>query len=128
MSLLSTNILAQNKAIEMLRAARSTLRNEHQAYVQITDALQNVESAECEQSKKGLESWVYKLALIYTHQTGLRPAFSNCENETRFERFVNAVPAPLWLQLTPNRLKGAIRRLDFKHNADFARDLNSLNH
>jgi len=124
LSSLCPDVLARNNAIEMLRAARSTLRNEQQAYLQITNALQNAVSAEPE---KALEHWVYKLALIYTHQTGLKPAFSNCENETRFERFVNAVPAPFSLRLTPNRLKATIRRLNFKNNADFSRDLNALN-
>jgi hypothetical protein len=67
------------------------------------------------------------LALIYSHQTGLLPAFSNCDNETRFERFVFALPAPPRLQLTRNRLKAAIRRLNLKRNPDFARDLDALN-
>jgi len=127
---LSSNSALQAKtiAVEMLRAAaRSPLRNEHQAYAQIGDALQNAEIAECEHERSDLEDWVYTLALIYAHQTGLLPAFSNCENETRFERFVHALPAPSRLRLTPNRLKAAIRRLNLKNNPGFARDLDGLN-
>jgi hypothetical protein len=118
----------KSNALEMLRAAaRSPLRDEHQAYAQIGDAMQNAEAAECEPAKNYLDDWVYVLALIYAHQTGLRPAFSNCENETRFERFVYALPAPARLQLTRNRLKAAIRRLDLKNNPRFSNDLNVLN-
>jgi hypothetical protein len=112
----------------MLRAAtRSPLRDEHLAYAQICVALQNAEAAEGERPRSGLEGWVFTLALIYAHQTGRLPAFSNCENETRFERFVFALPAPSALQLTRNRLKAAIRRLNLKINPEFARDLNALN-
>jgi hypothetical protein len=112
----------------MLRAAaRLPLRDEPQAYAQIGDALQCAETTECEHQRNDLEDWVYTLALIYAHQTGLLPAFSNCENETRFERFVHALPAPSRLRLTSNRLKGAIRRLNLKNNPEFARDLNALN-
>ena len=69
-------------ALEMLRAAtRLQLRDEHQAYAQISDALQNAETTEFEHPKNSLDDWVYMLALIYAHQTGLMPAFSNCENE-----------------------------------------------
>jgi len=119
---------AKAVAVEMLRtAARLQLRDEHQAYAQIGDALQSAETAECDHQRNNLEDWVYTLALIYSHQTGLLPAFSNCENETRFERFVHALPAPSRLRLTSNRLKGAIRRLNLKNNSGFARDLNALN-
>jgi len=124
----SSALQAKTNAIEMLRAAaRSPLRDEHQAYAQIGDAIQNAETAECEHPRSDLEDWVYTLALIYTHQTGLLPAFSNCENETRFERFVHALPAPSRLQLTRNRLKSTIRRLNLKNNPEFTRDLNALN-
>jgi hypothetical protein len=129
LDLSSTGALqAKTNAIEMLRAAtRSPLRDERRAYAQIGDALQNAETARCEHPRNDLEDWVYTLALIYAHQTGLLPAFSNCENETRFERFVHALPAPSRLRLTPNRLKGAVRRLNLKNNPGFARDLNALN-
>jgi hypothetical protein len=111
----------------MLRAAaRSSLRDEQQAHAQISDALQSAKSAEWEEPNSDLQNWVYSLALIYSHQTGLLPAFSNCDNETRFERFVFALPAPPRLQLTRNRLKAVIRRLDLKKNPDFARDLDAL--
>jgi hypothetical protein len=118
----------ENNAVDMLRAAaRSPLRDEQQALAQISDAVQSAKSAEWEEPNSDLQDWVYLLALIYSHQTRLLPAFSNCENETRFERFVFALPAPPRLQLTRNRLKAAIRRLNLKSNCDFARDLDALN-
>lgn len=89
--------------------------------------MERAESAEPARPGTDTEYWVYSLALIYTHQTGLMPAFSNCENETRFERFVLSVPAPSRCQLTRNRLKAAIRRLSFKNNPTFAKDLDALN-
>jgi len=129
LNLSSTGALqAKTNAVEMLRAAtRLPLRDEHLAYAQIGDALQNAETTECEHPRNELEDWVYTLALIYAHQTGSLPAFSNCENETRFERFVHALPAPSRLRLTRNRLKAAIRRLNLKNNPGFVRDLNTLN-
>jgi hypothetical protein len=129
LDLSSSNALqAGNNAVEMLRAAaRSPLRDEHLAYAQICDAMQNAKIAEHEHPRGDLEDWIYALALIYTQHTSLLPAFSNCENETRFERFVHALPAPSGLQFTRNRLKAAIRRLDLKNNPGFARDLNALN-
>jgi hypothetical protein len=120
--------LIGNNAVEVLRAAsRSPLRDEQQAQAQISDAVQSAKSADWEEPHSDLQDWVYALALIYSHQTGLLPAFSNCDNETRFERFVFALPAPPRLQLTRNRLKAAIRRLNLKRNPDFARDLYALN-
>lgn len=122
------SLRAGNSAVDMLRAAtRLPLRDEHGAYAQISDAIHSAESAEPACVGIDLEYWVYSLALIYSHQTGLMPAFSNCENETRFERFVLAVPAPSRCQLTRNRLKAAIRRLNLKNNPGFARDLDLLN-
>lgn len=119
---------AKNIALEALRAAtRSPLRDEHLAHAQISDALQIAGAPECDEPGSHLEAWIYTLALIYTHQTGLLPAFSNCENETRFERFVLALPTPPRLQLTRNRLKSIIRRLDLKNNLGFVEDLNALN-
>jgi hypothetical protein len=117
----------KNGAIEALRAAvRSPLRDEQQAYAQISDAVQTAGIGPADEATKSLEAWVYTLALIYTHQTGLMPAFSNCENETRFERFVFALPPPPHAQLTRNRLKSTIRRLDLKNNPEFSRDLIAL--
>jgi hypothetical protein len=117
---------AKNSAVEMLRAAtRLPLRSERLAYAQISDAIENVEASELADHQADPEAWVYKLALIYAHQTGLLPAFSNCENETRFERFVFALPQPL--KLTRNRLKAIVRRLNLKNNIQFGRDLDALN-
>ena len=122
------SIEARNNAVGILRAAtRLPLRDEDKAHAQISDAMQIATVVECHQARSDLEDWVYTLALIYTHQTGLLPAFSNCENETRFERFVFALPAPSRLQLTRNRLKAAVRRLNLKSNLDFSRDLDLLN-
>jgi hypothetical protein len=119
---------AEKAAIEVLRTAtRSALRDEGQAYAQISRVMRNGETAKPKTHRSDLEDWVYTLALIYTHQTGLLPGFSNCENETRFERFVFALPAPPQLQLTRNRLKAAIRHMNLKNDPGFDRDIDSLN-
>ena len=113
-------------AVEILRAAtRSPLRDENQAYAQLSYAIQYGAAATSQRSE--LENWVYRLAVIYTHQTGLLPGFSNSDNETRFERFVCALPAPSHLQFTRNRLKAAIRRLRFKDDRQFLLDVDALN-
>ena len=117
---------AKNIAVQMLRAAtRQPLRSEQLAYAQISDAIENAEASGGADHQADPEAWVYNLALIYSHQTGLLPAFSNCENETRFERFVFALPQPL--KLTRNRLKAIVRRLNLKNNVQFGRDLDALN-
>lgn len=77
--------------------------------------------------KERLDRYIYGLGLIYAHQTGSMPAFTNGETETRFERFVNAVPGPLGLRLTRNLVKAAIRRIDARRNPQFADDLKNMN-
>jgi hypothetical protein len=77
--------------------------------------------------KERLDGYIYRLGLIYAHQTGSMPAFTNSETETRFERFANAVPSPLGLKLTRNLVKAAIRRIDARRNPQFANDLANMN-
>ena len=80
-----------------------------------------------EERKLRIDRYIYQLGLLYASQTGAMPAFTNGESETRFERFVHAVPAPPDLRLTRHLVKAAIRRLDAKRNSQFARDLENLN-
>lgn len=79
------------------------------------------------EQKERLDQYVYALSLLYTHQTCAMPGFTNGENETRFERFIHAIPAPAGLRVTRNLVKAAIRRLDAKRNQQFARDLKDMN-
>ncbi|MGZ5925904.1 MAG: hypothetical protein ACXWLJ_04435 [Rhizomicrobium sp.] len=76
--------------------------------------------------KARLEEYIYQLSLIYVHQTGAMPGFTNSESETRFERFAFAIPVPAELKITRNLIKAAIRRLDAKHNSRFANDLKAM--
>jgi hypothetical protein len=75
------------------------------------------------QFKKEIDNCIYALALVYAHYVGALPAFSNSDRQTRFERFVLAIPIPKQFRITPNRIKASIRRLDPKRNPTFARDL-----
>jgi hypothetical protein len=120
----------QNAIMSSLRAAcHGTLRDEVAAW----DAIQASVTKASDPLSVGLSraerlrQYSFGLALIYSHQTGAMPGFSNAENETRFERFVHAIPVPAGLRLTRYTLKYAIRLLDAKHNDKFLNELNELN-
>ena len=80
--------------------------------------------------KREHKSWadalIYNLGLIYAHQTGSLPGFTNGETETRFERFACAVMADSGIRLSRNLVKTAIRRLAPKDNPAFAQALAQL--
>jgi hypothetical protein len=113
-----------------LRAGcRTALRDEKAAWRAIQSLLDDAGAAgqADKDQKERLDRYIYGLGLIYAHQTGSMPAFTNGETETRFERFVNAVPGPLGLRLTRNLVKAAIRRIDARRNPQFADDLANMN-
>jgi hypothetical protein len=117
----------QEQVLAVLRSAcHGPLRNESG----VLDALASILSESAilagEDRKLKTDHFIYQLGLLYAHQTGAMPAFTNGESETRFERFVHAVPAPADLRLTRHMVKAAIRRLDAKRNPQFARDLENL--
>lgn len=105
----------------------AVLRDEDAAWRDIERAVSGVcDDAKPDADRKArIERYVYELCLIYAHQTGAMPAFTNSESETRFERFANSIPVPAELKLTRNYLKACIRRVDAKRNPQFARDLES---
>ena len=70
-----------------------------------------------------IDRYVYGLGLLYAYQTGAMPGFTNSESETRFERFVAAIPLAAEWKVTRNLIKACIRRIDAKRNPEFARDL-----
>ena len=115
---------------EILKALRpgkqSALRDEDTAWRDIERAVSIVaDDAHSADRKTRIERYIYELCLIYAHQTGAMPGFTNSESETRFERFANSIPVPADLKLTRNFLKACIRRVDAKRNPQFVRDLQS---
>jgi hypothetical protein len=115
---------------EILKALRpgkqSVLRDVDTAWRDIERAVSAItDDAPSADRKSRIEHYVYELCLIYAHQTGAMPGFTNSESETRFERFANSIPVPAELKLTRNFLKACIRRIDAKRNPQFARDLQS---
>jgi hypothetical protein len=76
--------------------------------------------------KRWADALIYDLGLLYAHQTGSLPGFTNSENETRFERFACAVMADSGVKLTRNLVKAAIRRLAPRENPAFTRALAEL--
>ena len=76
--------------------------------------------------KRWADRLIYDLGLLYAHQTGMLPGFTNSENETRFERFACAVMADSGIKLSRNLVKAAIRRLAPKENPIFTRALAEL--
>lgn len=112
---------------EILKAlrGRTELRDESAAWRAIERAVLAVADGQDGDRKARIEQYVYELCLIYAHQTGAMPGFTNSESETRFERFAHSIPVPADLKLTRNYLKACIRRVDAKRNPQFARDLES---
>lgn len=110
---------------EILKAlrGRTELRDESAAWRAIERAVLAVADGQDGDRKARIEQYVYELCLIYAHQTGAMPGFTNSESETRFERFAHSIPVPADLKLTRNYLKACIRRVDAKRNPQFARDL-----
>jgi hypothetical protein len=118
----------QELILSALRSAcRASLRDESAVPGAVAHIVSENSALAGEERKLRVDHYVYQLGLLYAHQTGAMPAFTNGESETRFERFVHAVPAPADLRLTRHLVKSAIRRLDAKRNPQFARDLENLN-
>jgi len=116
----------RDEILKALRTGKRTkLRDEDAAWRAIERAASAVADGAGQDGdrKARIEQYVYELCLIYAHQTGAMPGFTNSESETRFERFANSIPVPAELKLTRNFLKACIRRVDAKRNPQFARDL-----
>src|SRR5579863_3651140 len=112
-----------------LRSARRTpLRDEAAAWRAIEKAVARaIDPGHGDADRRArLDEYIYQLCLIYAYQTGAMPGFTNSESETRFERFAFAIPLPAELKVTRNLIKAGIRRLDVKHNPQFASDLKNL--
>jgi hypothetical protein len=109
-------------------ACRASLRDEEAAWraIEKAVALAIVPNRDGADRKARLDEYIYQLSLIYAHQTGAMPGFTNSESETHFERFAFAIPVPAELKITRNLIKAAIRRLDAKHNLRFGNDLKAM--
>ena len=119
----------RDQILAALRGARrAPLRDEDAAWNAIEKAVMRAtDSSRGETDRKArLDEYIYQLSLIYAHQTGALPGFTNSESETRFERFAFAIPVPAELKITRNLIKAGIRRLDAKRNPQFASDLKTL--
>lgn len=102
---------------------RAALRDENRAWRDIAAASDRLADPNGSDRKARLDRYIYDLGLIYAHQTGAMPGFTNSESETRFERFVAAIPMDAEWKVTRNLIKACIRRIDAKRNPQFARDL-----
>ena len=68
--------------------------------------------------KRWADESVKLLAEIYRRYTGREVGFTNCEAETRFERFVRLVIITEGQQISRNLVKAAIRRLNQNRSLD----------
>lgn len=119
----------REQILAALRAAcRAPLRDEAGAWRAIEAAAARAMGASKGETdrKARLDDYIYRLSLTYAYQTGAMPGFTNSESETRFERFVFAIPVPAELKVTRNLVKACIRRLDAKRNPQFASDLKNM--
>jgi hypothetical protein len=117
--------LSDNKT-EILSALRSASRlplgDETAIWRDIETVMARARLEKCGWNPKTeIDRCIYALALIYAQRTGARPAFTNCDSGTRFERFLLAIPMPDQFRITRNRIKASIRRMDAPRNPAFAR-------
>ena len=77
--------------------------------------------------RRWADEYVFPLGLIFARYTDTLPGFTNCQNETRFERFARAVMLEdVPIHVSRNLIKSAIRRLDAKRNAQFMDQLQRM--
>ena len=117
-----------DKRMEILSALRSASRqplgDEAAIWREIEIVMERAWQEKCGWNPKAeIDKCIYALALIYVRCTGARPAFTNCDSGTRFERFVLAIPMPAQFRITRNRIKASIRRIDAPRNPAFAPNL-----
>ena len=103
-------------------ASRGPLRDEDAIWREIVAVMGAAEKEQCGWNPKAeIDRCIHALALIYACSTGARPAFTNCDSGTRFERFVMAVPMPVQFRITRNRIKASIRRIVPPRDSDYTR-------
>jgi len=74
--------------------------------------------------RRWADECVFNLGLVFTHYTETLPGFTNCQAETRFERFARAVMVEVApIHVSRNLIKAAIRRLNAKNNPQFMNQL-----
>lgn len=112
----------RTEILSALRAAsRHPLGDEAAIWHEIEFVMERAQQEECGWNPKAeIDRCIHALALIYAHHTGARPAFTNCDSGTRFERFILAIPMPVQFRITRNRIKASIRRIDAPRNPAFA--------
>ena len=119
--------LEQHKALilEQLRNGRKSVLDEADAWAEILAAANSIKrpSERKADQKRWADEYVFALGLIYARHTGTLPGFTNCQAETRFERFARAVMEDVPIHVSRNLIKAAIRRLDAKHNPRFVSKL-----
>jgi hypothetical protein len=106
-----------------LRAGRSVSRlDEDEIWNAIQLAAVSVKAPTERKSdqRRWADEYVFLLGLIFANSTDTLPGFTNCQNETRFERFARAVMLEgVSIHVSRNLIKSAIRRLDAKRNPQF---------
>jgi hypothetical protein len=119
-----------DKRTEILFALRSASRqplgDETAIWREIETVMERARLEQCGWNPKAeIDKCIHALALVYARHTGARPAFTNCDSGTRFERFILAIPMPVQFRITRNRIKASIRRIDAPRNPAFAQGLYS---
>jgi hypothetical protein len=114
----------RTEILSALRAAsRHPLGDKTAIWREIEIVMERAQLEECGWNPKTeIDRCIHALALIYAHHTGARPAFTNCDAGTRFERFILVIPMPVQFRITRNRIKASIRRIDAPRNPAFARN------
>ena len=112
--------------LELLRNSRRVAIDEAEAWtaiISVTHAIKDPSERKSDQ-KRWADEYVFSLGLIYARYTGTLPGFTNCQAETKFERFARAVMEDVPIHVSRNLIKAAIRRLDAKRNPQFMIHLN----
>jgi len=111
--------------LQQLRNGRRVFIDEAEAWTAITTIARSIKdpSERKADQKRWADEYIFSLGLLYANYTGTLPGFTNCQAETRFERFARAVMEDVPIHVSRNLIKSAIRRLDPKHNPQFMRGL-----
>jgi len=101
-------------------AAKNASINEVALLLEVRDALDAVPAPGLmkRDQRRWIDECVERLAKIYVEYTGRKIGFTNCEAETRFERFVRLVIIADDEKVPRNLLKSAIRRFNQKPPQD----------
>src|SRR6185312_15909084 len=93
--------------LQQLRNGRRVFIDEAEAWTAITTIARSIKdpSERKADQKRWADEYIFSLGLLYANYTGTLPGFTNCQAETRFERFARAVMEDVPIHVSRNLIK-----------------------